>query len=187
MKLLGGPQRNYAQRCVDVFSNTNQAVRVEVGEIIARHAADGLLQSGATIRRSIAAFENHSSSAVKLLENEFASLISARGREWSRAMLAIDQAIEGQYRSARHLLERPFRIAAGTEGTPAPNGPSIANAIDDELQRAKEKTRLEHAAFSEGWTAPMAKPWHERHPLLYALGAAIGGSILTALISAIMK
>jgi hypothetical protein len=187
VKLWAGSRRNYALRCAQVFLSTNRALRIEVGEIIARNAADGLLRSGATIRASVAAFEKHTASAVALLQTEFSSLIPSRGREWKGAMGAVDQAIEGQYRSARHLLERPFTIAAGPVGTPAPNGPSIANAIDDELRSAKERAAQQHAAFSEGWTAPLAKPWHERHPILYALGAAVAGSILTAIVAVVTK
>lgn len=177
---MGRSKRNYAQRCVDVLADSNQALRIELGEIIARHAADGLLQSGATIRRSIAAFERHTTSAVQALEQEFSALLQSRGREWKRAMDSIDTALRGQLRSARHLLERPFRIANGKAGEPAPAGSAIANAIDYELRDVGERLRKRHAAFSEGWTAPLGKPWNERHPILYAAIAAIGGALLTA-------
>ena len=183
--LLGRSKRNYAKRCIDVFANTNQALRIELGEIMARHAADGLLQSGATIRRAIAAFEKHTLTAVEALEQEFALFIQSRGGEWKRAMDSIDTAIRGQLHSARHLLERPFRIASGKAGEPAPAGPGIANAIDDELRGVGERLRRRHAAFSEGWTAPIGKPWHERHPIFYAAIAAIGGALLTTAVGAL--
>lgn len=184
MKGLLRPRRNYAQRCVNVFADCNQALRMEIGEIIVRHAADGNLQSGATIRQSIAAFEKHTHTAIESLEQEFASLIQSRGREWKQAMASIDTAIQGQCRSARHLLERPFRITNGRAGEPAPAGSAIDNAIDDEIRKVAEMLRKRHAAFSDGWTAPLGIPWHERHPILYAAIAAVGGSLLTAAIGA---
>ncbi len=185
--MMFSAKRNYAKRCVYVFSDVRHAIRQEVGEVIARHAADGLLRSGATIRQSISSFERHVASGTQLLQSEFASLIPSRGREWDRAMLAINEQIEGQFRSAHTVLERPFRIAAGTEGAPAEMGPSIKNSIADELRAAKERVLKNHAAFSDGWTAPIGKLWHERHPLLYALGAAVIGSILTTIVTFITK
>lgn len=185
MMLNVGSKRNYPLRCVNVFANANQALRVELGEIIAKHATDGLLQSGATIRRSIEAFEKHTLTAVETLQQEFAVLVQARGREWKRAMDAVEIAIAGQLSSARHLLERPFRLARGMPGEPAPAGSNIANAIDDELRGVGERLRQRHVAFSEGWTAPLGKPWNERHPILYAALAAFGGALLTAVFGAL--
>lgn len=178
-------KRNYAQRCADVLAGANQALRVELGDIVARHAAEGLLRSGATIRRAIVAFERHTLTAIEALEKEFALLIQSRGREWERAMNAIDAASRGQLRSAKHLLERPFRLAKGKAGDPAPPGGAIANAIDDELRGVAERLSKRHTAFREGWTAPPGKPWHERHPILYAAFAAIAGALLTAAVGAL--
>jgi hypothetical protein len=183
---IGGSKRNYAQRCVDVFAEANKAIRAELGEIIARHAADGLLQSGATIRRSIGVFEKHTLAAVETLEREFAAVVQSRGGDWKRAMETIDTAIQGQLRSATHLLERPFRLANGNPGEPVPAGSSVAKAIEDELRGVGERLRRRHAAFSEGWTAPAGKPWHERHPIVYASIAAVGGALLTAAVGALV-
>lgn len=176
-------KRNYPQRCVVVFATANQGLRMEVGEIIAKHAAEGRLQSGATIRAAIRAFESHNLTAITALQQEFGNLIQSRGREWKRAMSAVDQAIEGQIRAARHLLERPFRIANGSPGYPAPSGASIDTAIDDELRGVAKRLLEQHAAFSEGWTAPVGKQWRERHPIIFGALAAVGGAILTAAIA----
>lgn len=80
---IGRAKRNYTRRCVDVFTDANQALRAELGDIIAKHAAEGILQSGATIRRAIAAFEKHTLMAVEALEQEFAILLQSPGRECS--------------------------------------------------------------------------------------------------------
>lgn len=65
-------------------------------------------------------------------------------------MNSIDTALRGQLSSAKHLLERPFRIANGNPGEPVPAGFAVANAIDDELHAFGERLRKRHAAFSEG-------------------------------------
>jgi hypothetical protein len=182
--MLIGKRRNFPKRCVDVFTRANQALRAELGDLLVKHGADGLLQSGSTIRLSIAAFEKHTLTAVDSLEREFALLVQSRGREWKRAMDSIDEAIHGQLHSAKHLLERPFRIAAGEPGKPASAGSAIARAVDDELRGVGKRLLEWHAAFSDGWTAPPGKAWHERHPLLYAALAAVGGGLLTAAVGA---
>ncbi len=180
-----GRKRNYNQRCVDVFATCNRNLRNELGEIIASHAAKGLLQSGSTIKRYNEAFETLTSAAVAALQTEFAAVVHDRSGEWARAIKAIGDAIEGQLYSAKHLLDRPFRIADGKPSEPAPKSGSIARAIEDELQQCAARLRSQHAAFADGWTAPLGKPWHERHPLLYAILAAIGGALIATLLNAL--
>jgi len=182
-----GCKANYSQRCATVMLASSRAVRMDVGEIITKHAAEELLGSGPTIRRSISTFEKQTLSAVEQLQGEFAAKVEGRGREWKKAMQAIDLAIDGQLRSATHLLERPFTIAAGTPGKPAPADSNIAAAIEDELRAVGVRLRDQHKAFSEGWTAPLGKQWHERHPLIYGALSAIGGAAIAVIVGMLVK
>jgi hypothetical protein len=142
----------------------------------AEHSAAGRLGSGATAKASVTIFEQHTASALDQLHVEVAKRIEARGRAWSNAMGEVQMSLETAIVEGSALVGPSLRLAGAEIG-------SARDAADRLLQEAADRLREHHAAFSDGWTAPVGKTWRERHPNLWGGGAWIVGALMGALIS----
>ena len=172
--------RNYEKRAAEIFRACNGEINAKTEAMVAEHSAAGRLKSGATAIRAVTIFEEESRLALGKSLDEMAKQIEHRGREWNAATAAIGRALESHVGEARAVLERPLQLAGATGGTAA------ARAIDLRLNEIAESLRGQLNEFHEGWTAPVPKPWKERHPnldrIIFAvIGAVIAGGVTLAL------
>lgn len=149
-----------------LFEAANALAQADAKMITAEHAAKGLLQSGATIRRITKAFAERSRTALDESLASVASRVDHRGRKWRSMMALVDDAID------RHMDGAAARVAHLTRAA-APNSEALVAPILAEIRRDLH-TRL--ADYREGWTAPREKPWRERNALIYALLLLLAGA-----------
>lgn len=162
--------------CERVFSSAEESYNVETEKLMARHNAEGRLRSGSTVVGLVEIMEKTAKAAV----DECLAAISKRTENSPRyrpQMLAtLTEALDAYF-------ERMTEISEGVEKRL--RLPSIP--INDRITAAKSNCEHRIAAFGEGWTAPTAKPWHERHPILYGLSAAAAGAVIVKIVDIVFN
>lgn len=163
----------FRDRAATILMRSTQEMGGDIDLMLSKHSAMGRLQSGATIIAAVEIFERHSRKGLTEALEETAKLVDHHGLKWRQAMSGIQDALEAHLARAGEHLDGPFKIA-DRRGTP-----SISKAADREIAQANGRLRDALSDFAQGWTAPLPKPWKERHPLAYAvvlllIGAAIG-------------
>lgn len=153
-----------------MFARSVEKMDAAIDAMLADHSAKGRLQSGATIKAALRIFEDESASALDAVLLEAANLIEHHGRKWSAAMAGIGDALVAHVMGAREMLSKPLRLAdrQGSE--------SIARAVDESLQGARERLERRLSDFRDGWTAPRPKFWKDRHPQLFQVILLIVGA-----------
>jgi hypothetical protein len=165
---------DYRQRAEANFQASCEAMSSAIAALTARHAADGVLQSGATIRKALAIYEEETSKALTQTLNEIAKHIEHRGRAWRTATIQVRSALESHLATTPAPIERALHFAVTT-------GDNAAKRAADTLLRASaDRLRTQLTEFVDGWTAPKAKPWKERHPNLDRFVFLIIGAAITA-------
>lgn len=157
-------------RAVDVFTDAANRIVADCKEIAADHSAIGLLASGNTAKRAVAAFESRSGEALRQVLGEVADKIENRGRHWRREMAEVEKALEEHIESAPELLEDSFRLARLS-----PSGREAALQL---VSWSVQALRKDFAAYRDGWTSPRSRPWRERHAGWYALLLILAGAIV---------
>jgi hypothetical protein len=141
---------------------------------MADHASRGLLRSGATATKSLEIFESHTSAALSKSLDETAKQIEHRGRAWKAATALIAEALDEHLGQARDVLAKPLSAAGATGDS------SAAREVDKRISAMGERLHRQLEEFTEGWTAPQAKPWKERHPNLDRLAFALIGAVISS-------
>jgi len=165
-------ERRIIFRFIKQMSEHKRELRKEIGSIIAKNAADGVLKSGFTVKKSYEAMDNHLARAI----DECLELISKK----------TDHA--GKMRSTLLIhLRKQVRLAADVMNTMIEE--SVFNRVGisgsaydsaDALCRRILEARLDQVdKYDDGLTAPEDKKWHTRHPILVGgLGALIATIIV---------
>jgi hypothetical protein len=160
-----------------VFSEAMRRLTREMDAIIHRHAAAGILKSGATIKALVAAMHSTTADAVDEILRGIGAVTEHAGKKRAALLFQLNQNLEAHQTTAEGTIQFAIeKIGLANDFQHA--APSIATS----RRRHQEKI----ADFSEGWTAPVGKPWKERHPFLYEgalvlIGAAIGGVTIDSL------
>ena len=159
-------------RAVEVFTDAANQIVTDCKQIAADHSAKGLLGSGVTAKRSVAAFEERSRESLKQILSEVANVVDHRGRRWRREMAEVDRALEEHILSAPDLLADNFRLArlrsAGAQ--------EAANQL---IERSAQDLRKDFSAFRDGWTSPRSRPWRERNAAVYAIILIFIGALVS--------
>jgi hypothetical protein len=83
-------------------------------------------------------------------------------------MAAIGAALETHIQSASEAVGPAIKLAGCEEG-------SGRREVDRWLAAVAVDLRAQLKDFNDGWTSPEPKGWHERHPIIYAIGLLIVG------------
>jgi hypothetical protein len=167
------------RRAAVLFSQAREAIDTECRAMHAEHSAKGLLGSGATAKRAVAIFASQLSKALNQAMAEVAMQVEHRGKAWTVAMAVLSKGLETQIAGAQEVLAPSFRLARLP-------GPSAQKAVQDLIDKCGDDLREELRAFEEGWTAPKAKGWSERHPVAYAILLLLLGSLVGAIITRLL-
>lgn len=162
---------NFKNRAKAEFQRSLMEMDEAIHAVVADHAAKGQLQSGATIKKALRAFEECSSKALDQVLNEAAKLIQHRGRKWQAATNQIRAALD------EHLVAAPEHLSVAKRLAGADAG-AAAEAVDERLTAIGGRLRYQLDEFADGWTAPVGKTWNERHPVLLRIAMLIIGSVL---------
>jgi hypothetical protein len=165
-----------ATRAKSVFAQARARIGDDCDQMHATHAAKGLLGSGATVKLAVRAFHARSSEALKQLLEEIAKRVEHRGRAWAKAMSAVSLGLDEQIALAPEILAKSFKLARVS-------GTATEQATAGLISKAGQDLHAQLAEFRDGWTAPKAKRWQERHPVFYALFLLVAGSIIGATIA----
>lgn len=144
----------------------------EIDAIFARHASIGLLKSGGTIKALVRALDDTTAAAINDGLNGIARVTEHAGRKRKRLVDELKGSLEEHYTTA----EGTIRFAIEKIGL----GGDFKHAVPL-IERAKRRHHERIADFEEGWTAPVGKPWNERHPIYFALIIAIVGAAFGAI------
>jgi hypothetical protein len=169
-------RHDFTSRATSKFEEARDRISTDIRSIIAQRAANGTLQSGATAKEAIKAFEAQSETSLEELLAEVSKLETARGAKWDRTFNAIEGALDDHIGLAPQVLEKPFRVAGAIGGTVA------AASVQKLLAQSGDNLRNRLAAYRVGWTAPAPERWIERHPVVYAAALASAGAILGQLV-----
>lgn len=165
--------QDIAERAKFVFGQARDRIAEDCNQINADLSAKGAFGGSATATLAIRAFQTRSSEALKQLLGEVAKAVEHRGRAWAKVMGTLSGALEEQIASAPQTLSKSLGVIRTISG-------SGERAINDLIAKAGEDLRAELAEFRDGWTAPRAKRWTERHPVIYALFLLVIGTIAGA-------
>lgn len=164
-------------RAVDVFTDAANRTLEDCQSIAADHAAKGVLRSGATAKRAVAAFDVRSKEALGQILGEVANVVDHRGWRWRQEMAEVEKALEEHIQSAPEILGGTFRLAGLRDGGQV----AVTKLIDQSAQGL----RKDFKAFRDGWTSPRSKPWRERNATLYAILLALVGAVLGQIATAV--
>lgn len=167
-------QPDYRGRTMELLNRASLKIKADCATMHADHSARGCLQSGNTIIRAIEIWTETSSQHLETALNAFGATIDTRGRRWGRAMREAQDALDAHAVNAPNLLSDSFRLANPAGGS----GGSTIRAAHSVLAEAHGKLSATIADFRDGWTAPRAKKWNERHPIAFALLMAGIGAVL---------
>jgi hypothetical protein len=160
-------KRQAAMRFNSAFYDGIEKFREQIGIIKADHAARGLLKSGATIKRGLAAYEAAIGEALEICFAYINAQTEHLG--WKRRKhIALLDALLSAYaeRYNQVLVEHCVKIAASGSGDAAEAAESrrkkLNKALHDKIQQ-----------YSEGIGGPKQEKWINRHSI--AAGAIISG------------
>lgn len=164
-----GTEAKITARYERLFRDARRHFDDEVRAIFSRHAADGLLQSGKTIKVVVRALDAATLAAITDALAGIAVVTDHAGRQRKRLVELLTASL-----AVHHglIIERAEKAIS-----------QIGLAADFKhalplIEMAKVRHAETVADFEEGWTAPVAKPWKERHPILFAAVVGIMGIIL---------
>lgn len=157
--------------CERVFSSAEDSFNVETEKLLSRHSMEGRLRSGSSVVGLVDIMEKTAMAAVEECLAAVARRTESSPRYRPPMLATLSKSLEAYF-------ERMTAISQGVEKRM--HLPSIP--IGDRITAAKSNCEHRIATFGEGWTAPTAKLWHERHPILYGLSAAVLGAVIGKLI-----
>ena len=165
-------KRQAALRFNKAFKDGMDSFREQIGVIKADHAARGVLMSGATIKRGLAAYEDSISGSLEICFDYISAQTDHNGWVRRRHVSLLDGLL-GVYldRFNEILVEHCVKIAGG--------GGAAAEAAEAQRLKLNEKLHDRIQRFSEGIGAPKPEKWVSRHPI--AAGAI--GSIVALLLA----
>jgi hypothetical protein len=161
--------RQAAARYERIFREARRQFDQEVRAIFAKHAADGLLRSGKTIKVVVRALDEVTLAAIDGALAGISAVTEHAGRprkkllELLTASLTVHHGLISE--KARDALIQIDLTADFKHALPL-------------IEVAKVRHRERIADFGEGWTAPVGKPWKDRHPILFALLIALIGAMV---------
>lgn len=172
---------DYIGRAREQFGRAAKTMAGEdLKRIFADHSAKGMLQSGGTLRVAVRTFEASSRDALVDIQAQFSARLEGRGREWKRAMTALETALNEHLAAAPKILEPAIKMAGGKMASESATAErSIVNSFEKLLGESAERLFEEQRSYRDEWTAPRGKTWFERHKLAYGAIAAIGGACLS--------
>lgn len=169
--------QSISQRADELYRRAEEEVGEALDALRAKHAAEGLLQSGATIKRAVAIFREIALTTTDHALEQIDRRIEHRGRKWRSMVNDVEAAAERYFTCHHPELEKTLLLASRT-------GTHDAAALINNVHRdMMEKI----SAYREGWTAPRHKQWIERHPVQYAVALLIAGALVGEGIKAIIE
>ncbi|WP_285019560.1 hypothetical protein [Novosphingobium sp. fls2-241-R2A-195] len=145
---------------------------------MADHSAKGLLRSGATVKRSVRAFEDRTRATLEELQSQFSRQVDSRGREGKCAMRDLETALTEHIAAAPQILAKGLRAAGCDAEAEGGRGSSIFRAFQNLMRGVSQRLLEEQHLFRDEWNAPPGKSWIERNKIKYGIIAAIGGLLL---------
>lgn len=154
--------RRLFERAIEDFDGRMRA-------IVASQRAKGVLKSGATIKAAVRATSEATHQAVQSALTGIGSVTSHARGERVAMMAELREGLADHHAA----IEARAADALGRVGL----GDDVRHAA---RLFADERTRHEELIddFAEGWTAPTAKPWNERNPVLFLLVTIVAGIAL---------
>ncbi len=170
---------DFHQRATDVFRESVIRADQDFAAINTNVAHEmGGLGTGVLVKRSIAAYGERSSAALKQVLDEVEARIDDRGRDWRKAMADVRKALD------EHLADAPSRLGVQYRKAGLGKGDSL-RAAEKLLRDLATQLRRQHAAFSDGWTSKRATHWSKRRPALWLfVGALVAAAV--AWVTAVM-
>lgn len=151
---------NFKERAAENFRRSCESMDSAFAAMLAEHSATGNLRSGATIKKTLAIFEEETRKALAQSLDEMAKHIEHCGGAWKQAVSAIGNALDDHLAGSQQILKKPLSMTG-------PNRDNAqAQAVEGRLTEIADRLRAQLNEFSNGWTAPRAKPWKELHPNL---------------------
>lgn len=158
--------RQAATRYERLFREARRQFDLEVSAIFARHAADGQLQSGKTIKVVVRALDDATLAAISEALAGIAAVTDHSGAKRRRLLNTLIESL-----LAHHVL---ILAEARARITKLGLGSDFKHAIPL-IWAARERHDEKITDFREGWTAPTGTPWKDRHPIIFALIVALIG------------
>ena len=166
MAWLWGMNRQASARYERLFREARRQFDLEVKAIVARHAADGQLQPGKTIKVVVRALDDATLAAISDALAGIAAVTDHAGAKRKRLLNALTESL-----LAHHvLILEEARAQVKKLGLGSDFRPAIPP-----IWAARERHDEKITDFREGWTAPAGKPWKDRHPIIFALIVALIG------------
>jgi plasmid stability protein len=168
-------------RAAATFERRENELQEALTAMLAQFSSKGRLGSGAAARAGMKLFEEHTRGALDEVLSEASNLIEHRGRAWRAAMRGIGEALNA------HLAAAPEKLSRVAHLSGARGSPSAMEQLTRELAGMNERLDTHLADFRDGWTAPVAKPWSERHRFVYAVGLMLVGAVVAAMVKAALS
>lgn len=177
------PRPNYRARIDWHLQSATSAAQASYKAMLAEHSAAGRLQSGATLRRTVAIWSQCSDTSLATALTELGSVIERRGRRWSQAMADALAAVDEHRATAEAGMADTLKVA----NPPGGETGSAMTAVRGLLDQAAEDMRQRVVAFRDGWTAPRPRTWNERHPIAFAMMMAVVGAVFALVGQAVIS
>jgi hypothetical protein len=170
MSLLPNSNRKSgAARNERVFTEAMRRLTREMDAIIGRHAATGILKSGATIKALVQAMHSTTAEAIDEILRGIGAVTEHAGRKRQRLIDELLKSLEAHQQTAEGTIQFAIeKIGLGSDFRHA--APLIATS------RRRHQEAI--ANFAKGWTAPAGKPWNERHRFLYDGLLVLAGAVI---------
>lgn len=174
-KVMSKSERQAIMRFNKISLEHAHSFRTDLGSIIAENAANGLLKSGYTIKRSYAAFQDRLNQIV----DDSLLLISNKTRHTGRERKRLLQHVRDQVRHQATHMNRQIDEVVFKRFDPGGDAKAAAESL---AQNCLEAVLDRVDKYEDGLTAPIDERWHVRHPFLTL---AIG-SLLTLVIGGLV-
>lgn len=145
--------------------------------VLAEHARDGKLNSGATIKRLADMHKTMSRHAIGELTESIGRRVQSRGRKWRNMVEDCRRELDAHIAEAEQQLK-------GKLLKMVTNGEALVEPL---LVTVRERLHRDLHDYKEGWTGTPGKPWSERNKVLYTFLVALGGAAASKLAEAVFK
>jgi hypothetical protein len=171
-KTMSKSDRQAVMRFNKISLEHARAFRADLGGLIAKNAAKGLLKSSYTIKGSYAVLQ----SRLDQIVDESLQLVSNRtrhsGRERKRLLGHVRDQVHHQAKNMNQQIDEVIFKRVGPGGD--------AEAAAEVLWRECLAAALDRVdKYEDGLTAPVDQRWHDRHPIIMIVIAGMIGALIT--------
>ena len=169
-------EQSVSDRARYVFERVRGDLEAEMNDLQSKARAAGALYSGNTIKLSLRIFEEVGSNALDECHRSVSVRYKHRGTKWKKAMGDVEAALNDFVTETEEFIVERYI-----------SDDNFGHLFRGKVPEVRAFLLQRHTDRELGWTGPEPQPWHQRHPILYAVGTALLSGLVSLAVALAAK